>query len=718
MGEESVECSESKLINKNGGYSPVKQLDNGDMMRSDSHKMIEKIDEATGNANTSVPQFEANSNGKIEDKLLVATSNGTVMATRKNHHEAINSSGHNEGGSSDESDDGYEMVPPDGGWGWLVLAGSMLVNILVPGTIKSFGVLFVEFLEAFQAAPSAAAWIPALCYFLYSSLGPLSSILSVKYSYRTVTIIGGTFAAVGMIITYWATSINYLYVSYGVLVGTGAGLSFPPTVYIVTSYFVKLRGLANGLCISGSALGSIILPPVLRYLLVNFGYRGACLIMGAITLNVWVAAIFYQPVENHMKRVKKVKKRDDLTSGDTILEESESNEDAEASQNLTKLAIKPKFMITGDDTPVATPTMEHKSPDIFRFNPRNGLIDSFARSVSAAAVPASYHRDEGLSRHRKISTPIKEEHRNLTFTSQLNDSQGSHIRLTRLNSMRSGQRPPRRSPSTSSFQYISTPYHGSTLSTHQPREFASHLSLRSIADSFKPTSKQPGEKSEDTSDRKKFFDLSLLRNPTYLVILISNSTNAIGYTNFIILLPAYAISLGFDKSLAAYLLSIVSTLDLVGRIGGSALSDTNLIPKTWYFVGGLSISGLALALLPSVTSYSMVSAFCALFGLASGTYVGVTAVIMADMLGTERLTSSYGISLFVNGILQLIGPPICGVIFENIGFYQPLFTALGFILLGGSALWGFMPIIRRNQRQKESKAARNAQLETEKSLIA
>lgn len=61
--------------------------------------------------------------------------------------------------------------------------------------------------------------------------------------------------------------------SYGLLVGTGAGLSFPPTVYIVTSYFVRLRGLANGLCISGSAIGSIILPPVLRLLLEAYGYR-------------------------------------------------------------------------------------------------------------------------------------------------------------------------------------------------------------------------------------------------------------------------------------------------------------------------------------------------------------------------------------------------------------------------------------------------------------
>lgn len=65
----------------------------------------------------------------------------------------------------------WELIPPDGGWGWLILAGSMLVNLLVPGTVKSFGVLFMEFLEAFDASPSTALWIPALCYFLYSSLG-------------------------------------------------------------------------------------------------------------------------------------------------------------------------------------------------------------------------------------------------------------------------------------------------------------------------------------------------------------------------------------------------------------------------------------------------------------------------------------------------------------------------------------------------------------------
>lgn len=52
-----------------------------------------------------------------------------------------------------------------------VSTGATLVNILIPGTIKSFGVLLVEFNDVFQSSASASSGIVALCYFLYSSLG-------------------------------------------------------------------------------------------------------------------------------------------------------------------------------------------------------------------------------------------------------------------------------------------------------------------------------------------------------------------------------------------------------------------------------------------------------------------------------------------------------------------------------------------------------------------
>lgn len=268
---------------------------------------------------------------------------------------------------------------------------------------------------------------------------------------------------------------------------------------------------------------------------------------------------------------------------------------------------------------------------------------------------------------------------------------------------------PKRSPSNSSFQYMSTPFHGSTLSAFEkPSEFASQFSLKSVKSSMAPIGYCCGKKkrSKDTKVKKepsKYFDINLLKDPIYLVILISNCTSAISYTNFIILVPSYAKECGFDKSLGAYLLSIISALDLVGRIGGSALSDVVSTPKRYFFISGLLLSGISLAIMPLVTSYSAISAFCSIFGLASGINVGVTALVMTEMLGTERLMSSYGISLFVNGILQLIGPPLCGLWFEHTQSYKSLFIFLGFVLIGGAALWSAVPFIYRRRKAEQER---------------
>ncbi|KYM93180.1 PREDICTED: monocarboxylate transporter 9 [Atta cephalotes] len=571
-----------------------------------------------------------------------------------------------------------ELVPPDGGWGWLILLAAVMVNLLIPGTIKSFGVLFVEFLDIFDASPAAAAWIPSLCYFLYSSLGPLSSVLSVKYSYRTVTLIGGTFAAAGMMLSYFANSVAFLCVSYGVFVGTGAGLAFPPTVYIVTSYFVRFRGLANGLCISGSALGSIFLPPVLGFLLREYGYRGAVLIMGAVTLNVWASALLYHPVEWHLVSARPPDDSEVHDNGETMSVTVTSSPEQATEKGNSQLAS------------LSNSTNEKAAPIVPK---------------SASSVALEYYKNTPVQgRTRKISMPTGRE-----ISGQMHSTPTLHAVPERGGAMVESAkyirttRSPLHSPSTSSFNYVSTPYHGSTLSVLHP-ERASTLTLNAISSTFtrKSTIREQKRREHDEKDQQnKFFDFSLLKDPIYLVILISNSTNAISYTNFVILLPAYAISLGFDNWDASLLLSIVSMLDLVGRIGGSALSDIKIMPKHWYFVGGLLASGISLAIMPTSNTYTMLSVYCAFFGLASGIYVGITAVIMADMLGTEKLTSSYGISLFVNGVIQLVGPPICGIVFEQIGSYGPIFSILGIILVFGSSLWIMVPFIRKRQAALE-----------------
>ncbi|XP_066587939.1 uncharacterized protein [Prorops nasuta] len=774
-----------------------------------------------------------------------------------------------------------KMVPPDGGWGWVVLISALTVNLLIPGTLKSFGVLFVEFLHVFKSSSTAASWMPALCYFLYNSLGPLSSILSKKYSYKTVTLIGGAFASCGMMLSYFANSVTYLYVSYGLMVGIGAGLTYPPTIYIVTAYFEKWRGFANGLCVSGSAIGTILLPPFLQYLLDCFGYRGAVLIMGALTLNTLVCAMLYHPVEQHMKMVvieegmdneglsldeekcgtdknrqstlsiegkqdetsKQVENLTEILDGhssskdqkdveyswkssnvnfdQSYREEGLENEgkwklrnDLRSSlrklegtskqlENLTEIldgrsslksykkneedATKTKVIraANGSDKHFKPEVVGNEKPEVYRkLNEEDfsGIDREIVKNVKnlrstlRKQEEARGEMEDNFHSYKEMENSWKNSNRKSINPSQSNlEQDGNRVKAEAAsaangNGKNSKPEMTDTQQKTEIYRKLDEANSEEALENKEPfnlerkglrRFFGNPWSrfkkeetifqpevYRSISEDTlavpepeitipyslvndeevevndleeKSEVQSPIDKSqsqeerlqvqglaekqvnsistEDKSVTEKFFDFSVLRDPIYLVILISNTTSAISNVNFMILLPSYAIEEGFDKHSSAWLLSIVSALDLVGRISGSSLSDIDFVPKYYYFVGGLGLSGIALALLPMATSYTMLSFFCALFGLSSGMYIGITTVILADMLGTEKLASSYGISLFVNGVLQLIGPPICGIIFENVGSYKPIFLAFGIILILGTALWAVVPLIKRNNKK-------------------
>ena len=51
-----------------------------------------------------------------------------------------------------------------------------------------------------------------------------------------------------------------------------------------------------------------------------------------------------------------------------------------------------------------------------------------------------------------------------------------------------------------------------------------------------------------------------------------------------------------------------------------------------------------------------------MFGITSGAYVGLTSVVLVDLLGLDRLTNAFGLLLLFQGIASVMGPPIIGKI--------------------------------------------------------
>lgn len=181
-----------------------------------------------------------------------------------------------------------EATPPDGGWGWVVVAASFMVNLIADGITFTFGVIYVEFLNYFGEGKSKTAWIGSLFMAMPLLSGPVASFLTDRYGCRRVSIAGSILATTGFVISSYANSMGVLVFTFGILAGFGLSLCFVAAVVIVAYYFDKKRSFATGLSVCGSGIGTFIFAPVTQYLLAEYGWRGTTLILAGLFLNLAV----------------------------------------------------------------------------------------------------------------------------------------------------------------------------------------------------------------------------------------------------------------------------------------------------------------------------------------------------------------------------------------------------------------------------------------------
>jgi hypothetical protein len=69
-------------------------------------------------------------------------------------------------------------------------------------------------------------------------------------------------------------------------------------------------------------------------------------------------------------------------------------------------------------------------------------------------------------------------------------------------------------------------------------------------------------------------------------------------------------------------------------------------------------------------NYVELAIYAGVFGAMIGAYVGLTSVILVDLLGLDRLTNAFGLLLLFQGIASLVGPPIAGKKVGTVNFLR------------------------------------------------
>ncbi|XP_066478023.1 monocarboxylate transporter 12 [Tiliqua scincoides] len=178
----------------------------------------------------------------------------------------------------------------------MIVIGCFLVTICTRAVTRCISIFFVEFQTYFAQDYARTAWIHSIVDCATMLCAPLGSFISNHVSCQVGIMLGGLLASSGLILSSFATSLEHLYLSLGVLTGLGFALSYSPAIAMVGNYFNKRKALAYGIAMSGSGIGTFILAPVVQLLIEQFSWRGALLILGGFVLNLCVCGALMRPI--------------------------------------------------------------------------------------------------------------------------------------------------------------------------------------------------------------------------------------------------------------------------------------------------------------------------------------------------------------------------------------------------------------------------------------
>lgn len=187
-------------------------------------------------------------------------------------------------------------IPPDGGWGWVVVCASFISIGFSYAFPKAVTVFFNDIKDIFKTTSSQIAWISSIMLAVMYAGGPISSVLVNNYGSRPVVIVGGLLCCTGMILASFSNSVIELYLTIGFIGGLGLAFNLQPALTIIGKYFYRKRPLANGCAMAGSPVFLSTLAPFNQFLFNNYGWKGSFLILGAIFLHSCVAGCLMRPV--------------------------------------------------------------------------------------------------------------------------------------------------------------------------------------------------------------------------------------------------------------------------------------------------------------------------------------------------------------------------------------------------------------------------------------
>ncbi|XP_067908133.1 monocarboxylate transporter 5-like [Heterodontus francisci] len=546
---------------------------------------------------------------------------------------------------------------PEGGWGWVIVFFLFVINVLAMGILKSFGILSAAFQETFQASMEQISWIGSIMSCVRLTAGPIASIFCTKIGEKWTGILGGAMVSTGLFSSSYVESIAFLYVTLGLLAGCGFAFLTQAAALNTTKYFCRKLSTACAISRSGTGL-TFALAPFIQYLLNEYSWRGAILILCGLTLHLIPLGMLNRPI--YLKQVV-----------------AKDSDRSKYHQNNLQLLEDEKDMVTGGVSRIELPINNH--PKLVQGSPLSSQND-LEKSNSLQL----HEKQAGEQSHRAAD--------NLSIL-QPKELSLSHEPIL-LRQLHFNTQPGCKVQNGSSSQSVATV----TMPTDTRHkgfcgEFGAQL--KSVYVSV-----------------KNLIDFTLLNNPLFIIYAICAFFSQLAYFIPYFHVVAKAKALGIEPFQATLLISVAGIVEIVAQLISGYVADRNLMAKYHYHKVYLLFCGAVNLLAPLAKTFPTLMVYMVFFAMFCGGYMTLLLPVLVDFIGIHRLQKGLGLFQFFVGIGCLIGPPAAGALHDFTKNYDASFQLAGSCYFVSSLVLFFVPLAER----KLSKEAKKKVLEDCKNL--
>lgn len=591
---------------------------------------------------------------------------------------------------------------------WPTVLASGWLFFFAHALFRSYGVLYLHLVRTEHYTRASAALPIALITAAAGVSCALCGLLSKRVPVIVSNLCCCLVCGAALCFAYLLPTTTGLALA-GIFYGLGLGPIEWRSQILIKKCFMKQRILALGVSASGVTLAGIVFPWLLQHLLSEYCTSGACLLLGAITLNGCIGTL--------LQRMAAPRTATSCRRGNLAAVAATENGSVEMR------VVRKRHSVTIDGNPRLmlprrlSSKCDHGSAPEGLNRTAGGSNGAAAagysyqklRSVSSSNIPAEKgdrtpadtNGDGGFGLHELADGGV------LSQDSIYEDCQ-SDFDPCELEGLPTFKR--RRLLTEGSETYLSCysvldPSLYDVVETKDTGEVTIHRrSVSSESIVIVPVQAKPQGPLKDRLWALFSPGRTLLRNGMFYICSVSfvllYAINVL-YNSTIL---DFAVDKGVSAGAAMGLLSVFSLADLIARLGTSMLMNAELGSKKLLMIWLQASSGVLLLAAPYLVGYSAALSAAVLLGVNMGSLSVLYIVLFEDYIILHLVAWAFGVHGVAMGLVALMTVPLLGYCRDVLLSYDTLFQVLGLLCLLNVFFWAFAEPFFKKRRVSARKS--------------